>query len=120
MEDPSISADKIGFPKGLTSSAIKNGRKQLESFAEDTLKRLVEAEKLAYGCTPSIALFCRMDIGVMPKDDGGLGYFVNEVTRCPTKTCKWTGSAPDTEIIPYNLAADFSLIFSDYLRSESH
>ena len=91
----------------------------MESFAEDTLMHLVRAEKLAYGRTPSIALFCRMDIGVMPMAGSQrLGYFVNEITRCPTKTCKWTGSAPDTEVIPYNLAADFAPVFSDYLHRE--
>jgi len=117
-KDPNISADKVGFPKGLSQVALEVAKKELHSFAEHTLSHLIKAERRAYHFTPSIALFCRMDIGIMPNKNGDLRYFVNEITRSPVKTCLWSGSAPDTEAIAHNLGADFSIIFYEYLCTE--
>lgn len=114
-QDPDISADDVGFPRGITKDELTTARTELETFAEKTLSRLIEAERLAYHFTPSISLFCRLDIGVMPDDKGRLQYFVNEVTRGPTMTCLFSGSGTDVEEVAPNLGADFAVAFHKYL-----
>jgi hypothetical protein len=117
-ENADVTADKIGFPRGITSTELTAAREEMETFAQSTLNQLIEAERLAYYRIPSISLFCRLDIGVTPNELGELRYFVNEVTRGPTTTCLFSGSTPDLEDIAPNLGADFAGTFYKYLCTE--
>jgi len=117
-ENPNIKADDVGFPKGLTTADIKEANEEINRFAETTLSHHVKAEHLAYHHTPSISLFCRLDIGIMPDSTGNLQYFVNEVTRGPTQTCLFSGTHPDVEDIAPNLGTEFAVAFYNFMCSE--
>jgi hypothetical protein len=62
----------IGFPRGVTTEELATAEWELKTFTETTLEHLIKAERLAYHYTPSISLFCRLDIGVMPDNKGHL------------------------------------------------
>lgn len=59
------------------------GKQQLQSFVKRTYQSLVDYEMRRHLGTPSISVFCRMDIGVIEKENA-LHYFVNEVQRSAT------------------------------------
>jgi hypothetical protein len=113
-EEPPATANDIGFPRGVTTEELATAEGELKTFAETTLEHLIKAERLAYHYTPSISLFCRLDIGVMPDNKGHLQYFVNEVTRGPTMTCLFSHGVDVEEVAP-NLGADFANAFHQYL-----
>ena len=65
------------------------GRKEFETFVMETYHHLVNCERKKMGGFSTLEVFCRMDVGLFLKDDGNLGYFVNEVERGLT-TVIWT------------------------------
>lgn len=115
MEDPDISSNAIAFAEGIPKAELEAARLELETFAETTLQHIIKAERSAYHHEPSIELFCRMDIGVMPDDKGHLQYFVNEIARGPTTTSLFSGSTLDLRSVAPNLGADFAVAFHEYL-----
>jgi hypothetical protein len=114
-EDPGVSSNIIANPMGLPKEELDAARLELETFAETTLRNLVEAERMAYYHRPSIETFCRLDIGVMPDEEGNLRYFVNEVTRSPTAACLFSGYTFGVKTVAPNLGADFAVAFHRYL-----
>jgi hypothetical protein len=116
--NPKTSTDEVGYPKSLTKAEIKEAGDEINTFAETTLRHLIKAEQLAHHHTPSISLFCRLDIGIMPDDNGALKYFVNEVTRGPTSTCLFSGKDIDVEDIAPNLGTEFAVAFYEFLCAE--
>jgi hypothetical protein len=116
--NPNISSDGIAYPQGMPQEQLEAGRQELVTFTETTLQHLIKAERLAYHHKPSIELFCRMDIGVMPDDTGKLQYFVNEVTRGPTVTCLFWANTLDLKMVASNLGADFAVAFHKYLCNQ--
>lgn len=114
-DDPEVSSNIIANPIGLPKEELDAARLELETFAETTLWSLVQAERMAYYHRPSIEIFCRMDIGVMPDEEGNLQYFVNEVTRSPTAACLFSGHTFGVKTVAPNLGADFAVAFHKYL-----
>jgi hypothetical protein len=117
MKNPELSGDDIAFPTGLTKAQTHASELELHTFALDTLNYLIHAETMANGCPPSIALFCRMDIGAHIQADGKLCYFVNEIARGPLATSLWTGEAVDVLDIAPNLGAEFAPVFHRWMSS---
>jgi hypothetical protein len=70
-----------------------HARKEFERFVIHTWEQLVYREKPHVAGTPSTALFCRMDVGVIVRN-GQISYFVNEVERALT-TSLWMDGMPD-------------------------
>lgn len=70
----------------------KLAKREFEDFVIETWKHLVCMEKGGLGATPCTALFCRIDVGVMLRDQTPY-YFVNEVERSLT-TSLWMGGMP--------------------------
>ena len=64
----------------------------LDSFVLATLSATIAEEKARFGST-SLEIFARVDVGVMPSEDGeSFSYFVNEIERMPS-SCFWTLSS---------------------------
>jgi hypothetical protein len=72
------------------AAIIEKARSELYDFANATLLELIKMDKRKSGAFSSINLFCRMDIGVIAKENGELDYFVNEIERGPNAAL-WTG-----------------------------
>ena len=70
----------------------QRARIEFETFVLSTWRQLVAIQKGNLCGTPCTAMFCRMDIGVMMRDDR-ISYFVNEVERSLT-TSLWMSSMP--------------------------
>lgn len=68
----------------------KKAKDEFESFALDIWRSLVCLEKSLVIGTPCTALFCRLDIGVMMKQDR-ISYFVNEIERSLTTSLWMSG-----------------------------
>ncbi|KAF8803061.1 hypothetical protein BYT27DRAFT_7110489 [Phlegmacium glaucopus] len=60
------------------------GQQEFQMFAMNTYRRLVDCERKKMGGMSTLEVFCRIDVGLMLKEDGELGYFVNEVERTLT------------------------------------
>ena len=60
------------------------GKQEFEAFVKDTYSHLVNCERKRMGGSSTLEVFCRLDIGLFSRDDGSLGYFVNEVERTLT------------------------------------
>lgn len=71
----------------------QEAKQQFWSFVERTYQSLVDYEMRRQLGNPSICVFCRMDIGVIERDDA-LHYFVNEVERSTTASL-WMDAFPD-------------------------
>lgn len=71
----------------------QEGKQQMWSFVEGTYQSLVDYEIRRHLGTPSISVFCRMDIGVIERDNS-LHYFVNGVERSTTASL-WLDTFPD-------------------------
>lgn len=83
-----------------------DAKREFEKFVMDTYKELVMCERRKMGGSSSLEVFCRIDVGLFLKDDGDLGYFVNEVER--TLTCGfWTR----------NVEVDFKVFAGTFARS---
>ncbi|KAH9910591.1 uncharacterized protein BXZ73DRAFT_83411 [Epithele typhae] len=69
-------------PEDHEESHVGTGLNELQTFAEVTFKGLCQLEQ---GCSPTgssdLTLFARIDIGLIPDNQGGFQYFVNEVER---------------------------------------
>lgn len=82
--------------------AVSN--EEFNTFVKNTYHHLVNCERKKMGGPSTLEVFCRMDIGLFLKDDGNLGYFVNEVER--SLTCGlWTRNL---EVDSNLLARNFS------------
>ncbi len=68
------------------SSSPTIAQREFDEFVLSTWKALVTMETKQHGVIPSLHLFCRFDVSVMPveKESTQLGYFVNEVERSLT------------------------------------
>jgi hypothetical protein len=60
------------------------GKQEFEAFVKDTYRHLINCERKRMGGSSTLEVFCRLDIGLFSRDDGSLGYFVNEVERTLT------------------------------------
>ena len=65
------------------------GLQEFEGFVRDTHRHLVDCERKRMGGSSTLEVFCRLDVGLFSREDGSLGYFVNEVERTLT-TGLWT------------------------------
>jgi hypothetical protein len=115
-EDPHVPCSAIGLPIGVTQSQIAAAQEELYSFALETLAHIIRSEQLANGCEPSLALYCRMDVGIHVRSDGKLCYFVNELCRGPLATCLWTATDVDLAHIASNLGAEFAPILYRWMN----
>ena len=69
----------------------------LDSFALSTLSATIAEEKARFGST-SLEIFARIDVGVMPSEDGkSFSYFVNEIERMPS-SCFWALSSEPSDL----------------------
>ena len=89
-------------PHGTSSSASASANREppavniigrnlsaLDSFVLATLSAAIAEEKGRFGST-SLEIFARVDVGVMPSEDGkSFSFFVNEIERMPG-ACFWT------------------------------
>jgi len=114
-EDPHLPSHDMGLPNGVTQNQIAAAQAELYTFALDTLAHIIDAEWLANGCASSLALYCRMDVGIHVKSDGKLCYFVNELCRGPLATCLWTSTDVDSSHIASNLGAEFAPILHRWM-----
>jgi len=60
----------------------RKAKEEFEKFVRDTYQHLYRMESKTIGGRSSIAIFCRLDIGLV--FNGTLHYFVNEVERSPS------------------------------------
>jgi hypothetical protein len=90
-KNPKISVQEISNSTEADEETLKHAMAELETFAHKNLTELSRMEKMATGTSPSIDMFCRIDVGIMQKKDGTLDYFVNEVERGPN-VCLWAGN----------------------------
>jgi hypothetical protein len=77
------------------------GRDEFYKFVHDTYEALAKSEARQIGGLSSIAVFCRMDIGILIDEEGQASYFVNEVERTPT-TSLWSQNT----WVPINMFAN--------------
>lgn len=68
----------------------QKAKEEFERFALNTWRGLVTMEKALVIGTPSTALFCRLDIGIMIQGTR-VEYFVNEIERSLTTSLWMTG-----------------------------
>ncbi|TFY81829.1 hypothetical protein EWM64_g2175 [Hericium alpestre] len=110
-----VLADTIRYLSTLTYDEREAGRVEFETFVCDTYRALVRRESLPDFVVPSIAQFCRIDIGLW-EHDGRLHYFVNEVERGASTTGLWfhvEGLTYDHTV--NSLATTFGIVFGKWL-----
>lgn len=78
---------------GGSIAARREANEEFRSFVHGTYIQLLDYEKRRQAGIPSIAIFCRLDVGIM-EQGGKAHYFVNEVERSIT-TSMWMDSMPD-------------------------
>jgi hypothetical protein len=88
-DDETLNSMTVLDAKIFSIADQKAGKGEFERFVTDTYRHLVALERKRMGGGATLEIFCRLDIGLFWKDDGDLGYFVNEVERTLT-TSLWT------------------------------
>ena len=96
-------------------SRRQNGRDQFYEFVNTTFQALVQRESRIIQAKTSLALFCRMDIGILENGDGSIHYFVNEIERTPT-TSLWSHDAKKTGVKIGILADTFAEAMNVWLQ----
>jgi hypothetical protein len=92
-------------------------RAEFIKFVMDTYRELYRIESRVLGGKPSMALFCRFDVGIIAGNDQNIHYFVNEVERAQT-TSMWSNRscAFSSAQVPFGtLATTFAGVFYDWL-----
>lgn len=115
QQGQAVPEDLSARPEG-TIEEKRRADEELHNFARKTLKALVKFETMKYNVTPSIALFCRMDIALTCEEDGELHYFVNEVERTGTVSL-WSGGSTGRRCAGL-VAAEFSTRFPGWLDAQ--
>jgi hypothetical protein len=97
------------------------GKTQFMGFVEKTYKELYKLESRTICGRSSIAVFCRLDIGLI-QDGHNIQYFVNEVERTQTASL-WTnplkvGGASKSQI--GLIGSTFANIFYKWLQDISN
>jgi hypothetical protein len=109
--------EDLEFHPDATHAEILANKAELYDFAKETLEGLIEYETRRFGAIPSLSLFCRMDIGLIEREDGRLCYFVNEVER--TSRCSlWSGGSDNRDIAGL-VASEFANYFPLWLDRQS-
>ena len=88
------------------------GRREFYDFVNTTFNELVQRESRITHAKSSLALFCRMDIGILLNQEGSANYFVNEIERTPT-TSLWSQNSKRTGV-KIGILAD---TFAEAMRS---
>jgi hypothetical protein len=60
---------------------VRRAKKELVTFVKNTLRSVITQEQRQYQAIPSLAQFCRVDVGLIRNEEGKLDYFVNEIER---------------------------------------
>jgi hypothetical protein len=83
QNDHNLTRENIVNPDlmGSTFESQKMGKKEFLDFVTATYSELAKSEAREVGGKSSIAVFCRMDIGIIFDESGQACYFVNEVER---------------------------------------
>ena len=90
-QNPRTPVEQITTSSEADAGVLKHALSELHAFAHTNLRELNKMEKRVSGSSSSIDMFCRIDVGIMEKEDGMLDYFVNEVERGPN-VCLWAGA----------------------------
>lgn len=85
----------------------------ITGFVISTLNGLIEEETSLLGST-SLSTFARLDIGIMPDEDGKAQFFVNELERLPSVVL-WRG---DERVLPVARVFEESLYEYGVTRSK--
>jgi hypothetical protein len=113
-QNPRISVEEISRSSEADEETLKNAMLELETFALTNLREVSKMEKKATGTASSIDIFCRIDVGIIQKEDGSLDYFVNEVERGPN-VCLWAG-AQWSHLIG-RVGSKFGLLLHSWVRA---
>lgn len=89
-ENPNLSAKDISPACEADPEVLQDAMSELLTFAQTNLTELSKMERVSTGSASSMDIFCRMDIGMIKKEDGSLDYFVNEVEK-GINVCLWGG-----------------------------
>ncbi|KAI5984890.1 hypothetical protein EDD15DRAFT_2193948 [Pisolithus albus] len=100
-------------PQSGTILVRDDGKSQFRNFVLDTWRDLVLRETRLGGAKSSLAVFCRMDIGLKFLPEGPPQYFVNEVERSPT-TSLWFSCNPSNTM--GTMADTFAMVFRQWIK----
>ncbi|KAF9230259.1 hypothetical protein BU15DRAFT_69346 [Melanogaster broomeanus] len=84
-------------PEGGDRRVRMQGMGELQQVVDETYRELVRQESNPTGAKSSLAIFCRIDVGLIFDADGNPSYFVNEVERTPTMSM-WLKTVEDTTL----------------------
>lgn len=88
------------------------GKKEFEDFVLGTWSKLVRQETRINGGKSSLAVFCRMDVGILLLDGNDRPqYFVNEVERTTTTSLWLRGHLNSMG----TMADSFAILFRQWL-----
>jgi hypothetical protein len=90
---------------------------EFTNFVMDTYHELYRIESQVLGGKPSMALFCRFDVGITAGTDQRVYYFVNEVERAQT-TSMWSNRSCtfSSAKVPFGmLGSTFASVFHGWL-----
>ena len=80
------------------------GMQEFEGFVIDTHHYLINCERKRMGGSSTLEVFCRLDMGLFSRDDGSLGYFVNEVEQTLTTGLWMRGLAMNYNVFAVTFA----------------
>jgi hypothetical protein len=116
-KNPEATMEDIDFNPDITQAEISANTDELYNFAKATLEGMIEYETRRFGAIPSLSFFCRMDIGLIEREDRTLCYFVNEVER--TSRCSFWSGGSDNRDIAGLIASEFTNYFPLWLDRQS-
>ncbi|KAF9230949.1 hypothetical protein BU15DRAFT_82991 [Melanogaster broomeanus] len=92
-----VTPGHIVNPEGGDRRVRTQGMGELQRVVDETYRELVRQESNPTGAKSSLAIFCRIDVGLIFDADGNPSYFVNEVERTPTMSM-WLKTVEDTTL----------------------